>query len=238
MIKFSAVLRTSVLPSASSPSHRTLVASSQTRSTAYGCATGERHAHGSLGGSGRVACHRVSAGAALAALSCCLWRPGSACGWSRHPHSKNTPVLPICSAAFFPPLLSGQMFTLICQGPLYPCGMGHPPKDTSCWGLNLNIRWDMLWRNKRQPVLHCWNQPFTKSDQFLFQITFTRCNSNCFTCVAVISIVPAIAWHEVVSLSSQTSAYGNLIYQSAAKFGACLQHVDQEKLCLKSQVRV
>lgn len=149
-----------------------------------------RDARGSLGGSGTLR--------AIVLVLVLCWQPWAAACAALALPAAGVGTLTEKTRQFFPSallssLLSGQMFTWDLPGHIYLCEVGHPQADTSHCSLNLSVRWDMLWRNKQQPVSRCLNQPFTKSDQFLFQITFTRCNSNCFTYMAVISIVPAIA---------------------------------------------
>lgn len=120
--------------------------------------------------------------------------------WSRHLHQqKNTLVLPIKLLASLSPPSSNVPFGSSRDTCSHVKWATSRSKSQWCLNLNNNSSFVYIANDKQKSV---WNQPITKSDQSLFQMTLSKSNSSSVIRVTAISRVPAIVWREVVCLVS------------------------------------
>lgn len=125
---------------------------------------------------------------------------GSAYIWSRHLHQqKNILVLPIKLLASLSPPSSNVPFGSSRDTCSHVKWAISRSKSQWCLNLNNNSSFVYIANDKQKSV---WNQPITKSDQSLFQMTLSKSNSSSVIRVTAISRVPAIVWREIVCLVS------------------------------------
>lgn len=157
--------------------------------------------------------------------------PGSARVWNRYSYSKkcsssSPSALLLSSPSPSSDVHFGFVRALFSQVK-WDIPKWKPPSDVWTWTATVHLY--TLWRNKQESVL---NQPFTKSHQMIL----TKCNSNLvYMHVSCFHSSCCVAWSCFSCLELQQREVWSDSQSSKILY---LQHMIQERWCLKSRVTV